>query len=270
MTSAPPTEGVEARQQAILALARHAGTVAVDDLAERLGVTPQTIRKDLNILARQAMLSRVHGGAVVTSGVDNIAHAERRLVASASKNAIGAAVAGLIPNGASLFIDIGTTTEAITRQLIGHRDLMVVTNNLNVVDILAPCGSIDVIAAGGKVRAADRAIIGTLAMDFIQGFKVDFAIIGASAIDSDGSFLDFDIDEVRVSQTMIGHSRQVILALDASKLGRPAPVRIGDMQDIDFLVTDVLTDAALREVCRLADVQLVETRLDEPVCQAAR
>ncbi|WBH18342.1 DeoR/GlpR family DNA-binding transcription regulator [Sphingomonas radiodurans] len=229
----------------------------VDDLAERLGVTPQTIRKDLTLLERRAMLSRVHGGAVVTSGVDNVLYAERRLIAAETKDAIGAAAASLVPNGASLFINIGSTTEAIARHLTGHRDLMVITNNLNVVDILADCASIEVIAAGGRVRASDRAVVGALAMDFIRNFHVDYALIGASALAPDGTFLDFDMDEVRVSQTIIAQARKVILSLDSSKIGRPAPVRIGGLTDIDYLVTDGLDDA-LEAACDKANVAIVE------------
>lgn len=253
---------VAIRHAAILALARHTGSVTVDALAERLAVTPQTIRKDLNQLAQRAMLSRVHGGAVVTSGIDNLAYEERRTVAAAAKSAIGAVAAALVPNGASLFINIGSTTEAIALHLTDHRDLMVITNNLNVVDILSGRPSIEVIAAGGRVRASDRAVVGALAMDFIRGFKVDIALIGASAIDPDGSFLDFDVDEVRVSQTIIRHARQVILAVDASKLERPAPVRIGDLSDIDFLVTD-RADPRLAGACSKAGVAVFETEPNE-------
>lgn len=256
-------DGVAARHRVILELARHTGNVSVDALADQLGVTPQTIRKDLNVLARRSMLARVHGGAVITSGVDNLGYDERRHIAAGSKDAIGAAAAALVPNGASLFINIGSTTEAIARHLTGHRDLMVITNNLNVVDILAGSPSIEVIAAGGKVRPGDRAVVGALAMDFIRNFRVDYALIGASAIEPDGTFLDFDVDEVRVSQTIIRHARQVILSLDSSKLGRPAPAKIGDLADIDFLVTDAIGDARLAEACRMADVRIVETGTDE-------
>lgn len=250
---------VAARHRAILEQARHTGSVSVEALAERLAVTPQTIRRDLNVLARRSMLARVHGGAVVTSGVDNISHAERRLVAAGAKDAIGAAAAALVPDGASLFINIGSTTEAVARHLVGHRDLMVITNNLNVVDILADQPGIEVIAAGGRVRASDRAVVGALAMDFIRGFRVDVALIGASAIDPDGTLLDFDVDEVRVSQTILDQSRQVILAADASKVGRPAPVRIGDMRSVDHFVTDRLADPALARACGEAQVRVVET-----------
>ena len=100
-------------------------------------------------------------------------------------------------------------------------------------------------------------MVGALAMDFIRSFRVDYALIGASAIERDGTFLDFDVDEVRVSQTIIAQARQVILSLDSSKLGRPAPVRIGDLGDIDYLVTDEV-DEALGRACDAADVAIVE------------
>lgn len=250
---------VALRHARILDIARQAGSVAVETLAAELDVTPQTIRRDLNMLAQRSMLSRVHGGAVVTSGVDNLDREARRHVAAGAKAAIGAAAAALVPNGASLFINIGTTTEAIARALVDHRDLLVVTNNLNVIDILADRPTIEVIVAGGKVRASDRAVVGALAMDFIRSFKVDYALIGASAVDGDGTLLDFDVDEVRVSQTIIAHARTVILAVDQSKFGRPAPVRIVDMAAVDHLVTDRMADPLLAAACAASKVEVHET-----------
>ncbi|QJU59127.1 DeoR/GlpR transcriptional regulator [Sphingomonas sp. AP4-R1] len=250
---------VAQRHARILEIARHAGSVAVETLAAELDVTPQTIRRDLNMLAQRSMLSRVHGGAVVTSGVDNLDREARRHVAAGAKAAIGEAAAALVPNGASLFINIGTTTEAIARALVDHRDLLVVTNNLNVIDILGNRPSIEVIVAGGKVRGTDRAVVGALAMDFIRAFKVDYALIGASAVDEEGTLLDFDVDEVRVSQTIITQARTVILGVDRTKFGRPAPVRIAEMDAIDHLVTDRMTDPAVAAACRAANVAVHET-----------
>lgn len=248
------------RHRQILEWARAAGSVEVDDLARRLSVTPQTIRKDLNELARRAMLSRVHGGAVVTSGVDNIDYAARRAVATGAKAAIGAAAAALVPNGASLFVNIGTTTEAVAAHLVAHRELMVISNNLNVVDQLDGRPGVEVVVVGGQVRRGDRAVVGALAMQFIATFKVDLAIIGASAIDpDDGSLLDFSVDEVQVTQTIVRNARRVILVADASKVGRAAPVRIGRLDMVDWLVTDRLLDPGLRRLCEEQGVTLVET-----------
>lgn len=252
-------EIVAERHRHILELARHTGSVSVDDLAARLAVTPQTIRKDLNALAGRAMLSRVHGGAVITSGVANIDYEQRRLVAADAKTRIGAAAAALIPNGASVFIGIGTTAEAVARALVHHRELMVVSNNLNIVDTLTGRPEIAVTAVGGRVRARDRAVVGALAVDFIRNFRPDFGVIGASGLDEDGGLLDFDEEEVQVSRAIIRSARRLMLVTDASKIGRPAPVRIAGLDELDTLVTDRIESLALRAACRAAEVELVET-----------
>lgn len=249
---------LSARQTEIVALARAQGRVGVDDLAGRFEVTPQTIRKDLNDLCDQRLLSRVHGGAILVSGVENLGYQARRLIAAEEKRAVGLAAAALIANETSLFINIGTTTEEVARALSGHEQLMVITNNLNVAIMLYPHPSIDVIIAGGPVRKSDGAVIGAAAVDLIRQFKVDTAIIGVSAIDEDGSLLDFDYREVRVSQAIIENARRVILVADASKLERTAPVRIAHVSQVQMLVIDRLTSPRLREVCAAAGVKVVE------------
>jgi len=250
-------EQIHERQQEILELARAQGRVSVDDLALRFNVTPQTIRKDLNGLCELRLVSRVHGGAVVSSGVENIAYEARRFIAQNEKRAIGAAAAALIPNNASLFINIGTTTEEVARALGQHEDLLVITNNLNVATLLYRHPRIDVIMAGGPVRRLDGAVIGSAAVEFVAQFKVDFAVIGTSAIEEDGSLLDFDVREVRVSRAIIENARKVILVADRLKFERTAPVRIGHLSDIDMFVTDAIT-TAVAEVCRTHNVHVVE------------
>jgi DeoR family glycerol-3-phosphate regulon repressor len=116
------------RQHEIIALARAQGRVEVEELAGRFAVTPQTIRKDLNDLCDRRLMSRVHGGAVVSSGVENVAYQARRLIAQSEKRAIGTAAARLLPNNSSLFINIGTTTEEVARSLRDHDGLLVITN----------------------------------------------------------------------------------------------------------------------------------------------
>ena len=247
-----------ARQRTILELARRNGRVTVDDLASRLTVTPQTIRKDLNDLSAQNLLSRVHGGAIVSSSVENLSYEARRRIAEEEKQAIGKAAAALIPDEASLFINIGTTTEEVARELATRNGLLVITNNLNVVDILIRNRSNDVIVAGGRVRHSDRAAVGASAVEFISHFKVDYAVIGTSAIDEDGSLLDFDLSEVHVSQAILHNARAVILVADSEKLGRPAPVRIGHISEVDIFVTDHLSSPQLRSVCEANGVQVIE------------
>jgi DeoR family glycerol-3-phosphate regulon repressor len=260
--AAPPGS----RLQEILDLARGAGRVMVEDLAARFEVSPQTIRKDLNELCARRLLTRIHGGAIAGSGVSNLAYAARRLVAQAEKEAIGRAAAARIPNGASLFITIGTTTEEVAKALIQHEDLLVITNNLNVATLLYPHPRIEVIVAGGPVRRTDGAVTGEAAVSFIRQFKVDYAVIGASAIDPDGALLDFDYREVRVARAILENARQAILVADRTKFARQAPVRIGHLAEIDLFVTDLLPEAGIAEICRQSGVDVIETapRASEP------
>jgi DeoR family glycerol-3-phosphate regulon repressor len=257
-------EDLNLRRQEILAIARAQGRVSVEDLAGRFSVTPQTIRKDLNELCDQRLLSRVHGGALIASGVENIGYEARRFIAQDEKRAIGAAAAEIIPNNSSLFVNIGTTTEEVARALLDHEGLLVITNNINVATILYRHPRIEVIVAGGPVRRSDGGIIGAAAVDFIRQFKVDHAVIGASAIDEEGALLDFDYREVRVSQAIIGNARQVILVSDRLKFERSAPVRIGHISQVNVFVTDQLSSAPIAEQCRTHGVRVIEARPSAP------
>ena len=248
-----------ARQGEILDIARETGRVSVDDLARRFDVTPQTIRKDLNDLCDRRLMSRVHGGAVIDSGVANLSYEARRFVASEEKALIGRRAAGLIPNRSSLFINIGTTTEEVANALQDHENLLVITNNLNVAMQLRRHPTIEVIVAGGPVRRSDGAVVGSAAVDLIRQFKVDTAVIGVSAIDDDGALLDFDYREVRVAQAIIDNARRVILVADRTKLKRTAPVRIGHLDQVHVFVTDHLPSEALRDLCRTRGIELIET-----------
>ena len=253
------------RQTEILDIAKSEGRVLVEDLAARFSVTPQTIRKDLNDLCDSRVLTRIHGGAIFPGGTENVKYEARRSIAANEKTAIGRASAALIPNNASLFINIGTTTEAVGEALIEHHELMVITNNINVASRLRLFPSIEVVIAGGVVRHSDGGIVGEAAVDFIRQFKVDYAVIGASAIDPDGALLDFDYREVKVAQAIMANARHVVLVADSTKFERTAPVRIGHLSQVHTFVTDRLDSDPLREVCAAHGVQIVEALPDSPL-----
>ncbi len=244
------------RQQQILVLARQSGAVGVEELAERFEVTPQTIRKDLNEICEGKLLARTHGGAMLTSGVENVAYETRRAIAASEKGLIGARAASLIPNNCSLFINIGTTTEEVARALIHHTGLLVITNNIHVAQILLPCQRMEVIIVGGSVRSSDGGIVGESTVETIRQFKVDHAVMGVSAIDNDGALLDFDVREVRAAQAIMENSRNVLLVADAMKFTRSAPVRIGHLSQVDCFVTDRAPPDSIFELCQHAGVAL--------------
>jgi len=206
---------------------------------------------------RQPRFSR--GSSSDIAADPNVDYQARRRLAREEKQAIGAAAGALIPDHVSLFINVGTTTGEVARALITHTGLLVITNDLNVVDILYRIPSIDVIAVSGNIRAVDRAAVGPFAAEFIRKFKADFAVIGASAIDEDGSLLNFDTNEAQVSQTIIQHARRVILVADSQKLGRSAPVRIGHISDVDTYITDRIGSPRLASACESHGVRVIET-----------
>lgn len=229
---------IAARQEAILDLLRAQGSVGVDELAQRFNLTAQTIRNDLRDLSDRGLVRRTHGGARRVESVTNREYAERRRHRGREKEEMGALAASLIPDNCSVTLNIGTSTEQVARSLIGHSGLVVLSNNINIINLLIGAKCRELILVGGSVRQSDGAIVGEDAVEFISRYKVDFAVIGASSLDADGAVLDFDAREVSVARAILKNSRTKILVCDSSKFERTAPVRICGIGDLDYLVTD--------------------------------
>jgi len=245
------------RQITLLKVVHEVGSISVEQLAEKLGVTLQTVRRDVQRLADTGQLNRFHGGVrAPSSTTENIGHQQRISLNSEAKMRIARRVAATVPNDCSLILNIGTTTEAIARALLRHTGLRVITNNLNVASILSANPHCEVIVVGGVVRGRDQGIVGEAAVDFIRQFKVDIALIGISGIEADGSLRDYDYREVKVSQTIISHSREVWLAADHSKFNRPAMVEVGAISQIDRLFTDAVPPAPFADLLAEAQVHL--------------
>ena len=227
------------RQKELWKIAKSEGLVQVDRLAEKFNVTAQTIRRDLNQLTKMGLLQRIHGGAITRDSVVNLGYGARKLLATEGKARIAEKAVELIPNDCSLFINIGTTTEQVAAQLTRkHEGLLVVTNNLNVLNILVQSNHIEVFIAGGQIRRQDGGIVGDATADFVSQFRVDYAVIGASSIENEGIVTDFDWREVRVAQAMIRHARTVIMVADGNKFKRKAPIFLCELNQIDHFITD--------------------------------
>jgi DeoR family glycerol-3-phosphate regulon repressor len=245
------------RQRRLLDAVRHRVTISVEELAQQLKVTPQTVRRDVKQMEEARLLARYHGGVGLPSSVENIDYRQRQVLNIDAKRRIATAVAARVPPGCSLLINIGTTTEEAARALAHHQGLRVVTNNLNVAAILADNPHCEVIVAGGVVRSRDRGIVGEATIDFIRQFKVDIGIIGISSIEDDGTLRDFDPREVKVAQAIIEQSREVWLVADHDKFGRQALVRMAHVSQIDVLFTDARPPEALAKVLKEARVKVV-------------
>ncbi len=244
------------RHEEILRLARESGRVTVDGLSDTLNVTPQTIRRDLGELCDKGHLSRVHGGAILPLGIYNLGYEERRALSFREKRGLAKVIAAQIPDGASLFLNIGTTTEEVARALLGHRNLLVLTNNLNVANSLSANPNSEVLIAGGILRRSDGGIIGDIAVDFVNQFHVDFAVISCAAIRLDGVMLDYDYREVRVSKAILQNARRSVLVADHAKFSRHAPVRIESIGELDQFITDQRPSEVIMELCESRNVEL--------------
>ena len=245
------------RHERIIQLVKQNGYMSIDALAKELDVTPQTIRRDINMLAEEDILRRYHGGAGLGSNsVQNEDYAKRKVWNQQEKDRIASLVAEHIPNNSSLFMNIGTTVESVARSLLDHSGLKIITNNLNVASIFSGHEQFEVTIAGGTVRQRDGGIIGEATIDFIRQFKVDYAVMGISGIDEDGTLLDFDYREVRVAQAMIEHARKIFLVADHSKIGRNAVVKLGHISQVTAMFTDVQPPETLMQQIEHSGVQL--------------
>jgi len=173
-----------------------------------------------------------------------------------AKQRIAEQVASEIPDHSSIFINIGTTTEAIAQALLNHNDLTIITNNLHVASIMSTKDDFKIIIAGGVVRNKDGGVMGEATIDFVSQFKVDYAIIGISGIDDTGDLLDFDYQEVRVSKAIINNSRNVFLAADHSKFGRDAMTRLGNISQVHHVFTSAPPPEKILEILTKEKIQL--------------
>jgi DeoR family glycerol-3-phosphate regulon repressor len=241
------------RRKQIVALVKQRGFVTIEMLAQQFDVTVQTVRRDLGQLSEEGEVSRFHGGAGLPSSITNIDYTTRKVLNLGEKKRIARLVAQHIPDHSSLFINIGTTTEAVARELLNHQDLRFITNNLNVAQLLAGKPEFKVVVAGGTVRSRDGGIVGQSASDMISEFRVDYAVIGISGIDSDGTLLDYDSDEVRATRAIISNARHVFLVADHTKFSRRPMVRAGSIAEVSAIFTDQPPPPQIAELLKAHD-----------------
>ncbi|MFT6659118.1 DeoR/GlpR family DNA-binding transcription regulator [Maritalea sp.] len=245
------------RLEKIIAMLNEVGQVDVISLAESFVVTEQTVRRDLATLCQRGLATRMHGGARRLASTASLSYEARRMNNIAAKSAIGKIAAQLIPNGSSLILNIGTTTEQVASALTSHKNLRIITNNINIVSIMQAAQLSSLVQVGGMVRQSDGAVVGEEAVEFISRYKADYAVIGASSIDDDGSILDFDSREVAVARAILKNARTRILVADQSKFEINAPVRIASIDELDFVVMDKQPSPAFAKAAADAGTQIL-------------
>lgn len=244
------------RHAAILKLLEAQGAMSPGALSQQLGVSSETIRRDIRALVEAGAALRVHGAVGLAGQIGEAPFARRMRENAAAKRAIARALAHQIADGDSLMLDTGTTTSFIARALLGHRRLTVVTNSSDIARTLATVNGNRVFMAGGELRGDSGASLGASALEFIRGFAVQHAIISVGAVDESG-VMDFDLMEAEFARAVLSCGERRIAATDASKFGRRGLVRVTGFDGLDWIVTEAGPPAPVMAAISAAGVELM-------------
>lgn len=248
----PPSK----RQREILRLLEREGTVVLSELARKLNVSLETIRRDIKPLADSGSLVKMHGAVSLISTVGEAPFERRMRENSDAKRAIAAAVAATIRDGDSIMMDTGTTTSFLARELLGHRRLTVVTNSSDIARTLATLNDNKVYMAGGELRSDNGAAFGSTAIDFVSRFSVTHAIISTGAVNAQG-MMDYDLEEAEFARTVLMRGRRRLVVTDHSKFCREGVVRVSGFDAITELATDRAPPSEIAEAIETAGARLV-------------
>lgn len=248
----------EERHQVILDLLEESGSITVNEMVERFGVSEMTIRRDLDILERKGLLRRVHGGAVLDRGRSYEPPFISRSVENLeAKQRIGRFAAELIQSGDSITLDVGTTTLEIARHIAGKQNLTVITPCLQIAILLAENPNIRLILTGGIVRPGELSMVGHLAERALQEFYVDKLFLGAAGVDFLAGLTEYNVEDTLVKQVMLRNAKEVILVADSSKFGRIAFTSIAPLNVINRLITDQEADMEFVARLRRQNVEVI-------------
>jgi len=241
------------RQQQILQQARALGRVEVNALAIELGVTPETIRRDLSTLVRAGTLRRAHGGAIPVERLVTFEPeiTSRATIMAAEKLRIARAALADIPEQGTIFLEAGSTPSALADLLPADRELTVVTTGLTIALSLATRPKFTVLIVGGRVRRRTLAAVDDWALRDLTGARVDVAFLGTNGFSVAGGLTTPDVAEAAVKRAALSIGRRTVLLADHSKLGVVSLCRYGDVSDVDLLVTDSLSTRDAKELTGL-------------------
>ncbi|MGW2376670.1 MULTISPECIES: DeoR/GlpR family DNA-binding transcription regulator [Kitasatospora] len=239
--------GTHERWTRLLEVLGDKGRIEVAEAAELLGVSPATVRRDMEELARQQLLTRTRGGAVLSGVAYDLPLRYKTARQADEKHRIAEAAARLIPPGAVVGLNGGTTTSEVARELATRADLAehgagisltVVTNAINIASELAVRPHVKTVVTGGVVRSNSYELTGPLATPVLEGISLDYAILGVNAVDARLGAAAHDEGEASANRAMARRAEKVIVVADSTKLGRRAFAQVCAVGDIAVLVTD--------------------------------
>ncbi len=243
------------RHADILDILEAEGSVTISALAGRLGVSLETVRRDVRPMTETGTLVRIHGAVGLAGRIGEAPFQKRMRENAEAKRAIARAVAGTIRDGESVMFDTGTTTSFVARELTSHRRLTVVTNSSDIARTLATVNGNRVYMAGGELRPDSGAAFGKSALDFIAQFTVHHAIISAGAVDP-GGVMDYALEEAEFARLVLSRGERRVVVTDHTKFGRRGLIAVADFGEVDEIVTDAAPDAAIADALAAAGARL--------------
>jgi DeoR family transcriptional regulator, glycerol-3-phosphate regulon repressor len=226
------------RHGEILRLLQEEGTITIASLADRLGVSLETVRRDVKPLTGDGTVLKMHGAIGLPSMAGEAPFERRMRENSDGKRAIAKMVAAGIRDGESVMLDTGTTTSFLARELLGHRRLTVVTNSSDIARTLATVNGNKVYMAGGELRSDSGAAFGVSAIEFVSRFSVDHAVISAGAVDAKLGIMDYDLEEAEFARMVLSRGTRSLVVTDHTKFGRHGLVQVCGLDGFSEIATD--------------------------------
>ncbi|MGW2339535.1 DeoR/GlpR family DNA-binding transcription regulator [Streptomyces sp. NPDC001661] len=246
------------RRKKLLHVVRAEGVAHVGTLAERLGVSPSTIRRDLSALQSEGLLNRTHGGAMAEAVQTDEADRPQRIgFASWEKSKLASAAAKHVAPGTTILITGGTTTAAMVPLLDGIERLTVVTNSLHLAGELAQFEEISTVVLGGYLRHREMSLLGHLTRQALEELQVDEAFVGAYGI-TDAGISGAHVDEAETDRWLLSRVRRITALVDGSKFGRSGPVRVAPADRLYRVITDASAPEDELSALRAAGVDVVQ------------
>jgi DeoR family glycerol-3-phosphate regulon repressor len=246
--TAPDDNALNERQARIVARVESQGFVTIETLAKDFEVSTQTVRREIIRLDELGFIQRFHGGAGRLGSGERLSYEAKQARDTDLKARIGRAMAARILPGQAIFLDVGTTAEATAKALLDKGRLTVITPSAANARILAGAPGIDTILTGGRIVGPDISMVGPIALKTVSNYRLDWAVIACSAIEEDGSVLDFDSDKIELKLRAMDVSRRKALIADHGKFARSALSRVANLAAFDLLVTDAKPPGALTKL----------------------
>jgi len=246
----------EDRHRLILRQIGETGSVAIRNLAHELGVSRETIRRDIDRLAARGSFRKTRGGAVAFEPVE-ATDIERGAVNTAGKRAIGRKAAMLVRDGASVIFDSGSTTRCVAAALTGRRNLTIYTNDLAICRTLGRRNGNRVVLLGGELQTHEEATIGWDAVAALSNYTAEFAFVGAGGITLDGRMTDFTREGAELRGRMLVSARAAIVVADHAKFATVTPIRVPNFDKATHLITDRAPPPTLRRALKACGTRIV-------------